>query len=217
MFKAFAFVLLVVPLVGRTAPAAAVNAVAKHWHFAVSLDGKRIGEHDFAVAQRGDDIDVDIHAHFKVHAAFIPLYGYDHQDHEVWRRGCLALMDSQTNDDGKRLAVHGFAKGGGFEVQGSHGVATLPACVKSFAYWDKSFLTESRLLNSQTGEYESVFLTRHGVETFQVSGRSLAAEHFSLRSRHFGIDLWYSSEGEWVALESHLESGRTLRYEIEQP
>ncbi len=96
-------------------------------------------------------------------------------------------------------------------------VATLPACVKSFAYWDESFVTESRLLNSQTGEFESVNLTRQGVETLQVSGRSLAAKHYSLRTGHLGIDLWYSNQGEWLALESHLENGRTLRYEIEQP
>jgi hypothetical protein len=217
MFKALVFVLLVVSLFGRTAPSAAVEAAAKHWHFAVSLDGKPIGKHDFAVARDGENVDVDIHAHFKVRMAFIPLYGYDHQDHEVWRGGCLAQMDSETNDDGKKVAVHGVAKGDGFAVKGLHGEAMLPACVKSFAYWDESFLTESRLLNSQTGEYETVNLTRHGVETLQLSGRSLAAEHYSLHTGHFGIDLWYSSQGEWLALESHLENGRTLRYEIEQP
>jgi hypothetical protein len=215
MLKAFTFVLLVVPLVGQSAPASAVEGAAKRWHFAVSLDGKRIGEHDFTVTARGEDVDVDIQAHFKVRAAFIPLYGYDHQDHEVWRRGCLAQMDSQTNDDGKKLAVHGTAKGDGFEVKGPHGEATLPTCVKSFAYWDESFVAESRLLNSQTGEFEPVNLTRHGVENLQVSGQSLAARHYSLRTGHFGIDLWYSSQGEWLALESHLENGRTLRYEIE--
>jgi hypothetical protein len=79
------------------------------------LPWSRIGEHDFAVTGHGED--VDIHAHFKVRATFIPLYGY----------------------------------------------------------WDESFVTESRLLNSQTGEFESVNLTRHGVETLQVSGQSLAA------------------------------------------
>ena len=216
MLKAFAFVLLVVPAVGRTMPGAAVETSTQNWHFVVSLDGKRIGEHDFIVARNGDNVDVDIHAHFKVRAAFIPLYGYDHRDHEVWNHGCLTRMDSQTNDDGKRLTVHGSVERAGFEVHGPHGEAMLPACVESFAYWDKSFLTQARLLNSQTGEYESVYLTRHGVETIQVGGQSLAAEHYSLRAPHFGIDLWYSREGEWVALESHLESGRTLRYEIEQ-
>jgi Family of unknown function (DUF6134) len=217
MFKAFTFVLLVVPLFARPTFAASGDGDAKHWHFAVSLDGKPIGEHDFAVAQDGDNVDVAIHARFKVRMAFIPLYGYDHQDHEVWRGGCLAQMDSQTNDDGKKLVVHGAAKGDVFEVKGPQGEATLPACVKSFAYWDEGFLTEPRLLNSQTGEYEAVNLTRRGVDTFQVRGKSIAAQHYSLRTAHFGIDLWYSSQGEWVALESHLENGRTLRYDIEQP
>jgi hypothetical protein len=217
MLKAFSFVLLVVPLIPLAAAAASRDGAEKHWHFAVSLDGKPIGEHDFAVARDGDNVAVDIYAHFKVRMAFIPVYGYDHQDHEVWRRGCLAQLDSQTNDDGKKLAVHGVAQDDMFEVKGSHGEATLPACVKSFAYWDESFLTEPRLLNSQTGEYEAVNLTRRGVETLQVRGKSIAAQHYSLRTGHFGIDLWYSNQGEWLALESHLENGRTLRYDIEQP
>jgi hypothetical protein len=72
------------------------------------------------------------------------------------------------------------------------------------------------LLNSQTGEYEAVNLTRHGLESLQVGGNPVAAQHYSLRTAHFGIDLWYSSQGEWLALESQLENGRTLRYEIEQ-
>jgi hypothetical protein len=217
MVKALTIVLLVVPLVARATSAASVDEAEQHWHFAVSLDGKRIGEHDFAVARHGDEVEVDVHAHFKVRMAFIPLYGYEHRDHEVWRQGCLTLMESQTDDDGKKLAVRGYANGSEFDVKGSHGEATLPACVKSFAYWDQNFLTEPRLLNSQTGEYEAVNLTRDGVETLQVRGKAIAAQHYSLHTGHFGIDLWYSNQGEWLALESHLENGRTLRYDIEQP
>jgi hypothetical protein len=214
-----ALVLLVVPLVGSATlaqPGGSTEESSKHWHFAVLLDGKRIGEHDFSVARHADEVDVDIQAHFKVRALFIPLYEYDHQDREIWRHGCLTRIDSQTNDGGKKLAVHGSAKGDGFEVEGPHGEATLATCVKSFAYWDPSFLTESRLLNSQTGEFEPVNLTRRGVETLQVKRQAVSAQHYSLRTRSFGIDLWYSGEGDWVALESHLKNGRTLRYEIER-
>jgi hypothetical protein len=58
-------------------------------------------------------------------------------------------LDSQTDDDGKKLAVHGSTRGDGFEVKGPHGDATLPACVKSFAYWEESFVTESRALRDR--------------------------------------------------------------------
>ncbi len=55
-----------------------------------------------------------------------------------------------------------------FAVLGERGAATLPACVRTFAYWDQRFLTEPRLLNSQTGELQSVTLSRDGPKSLEV-------------------------------------------------
>jgi len=35
-------------------------------------------------------------------------------------------------------------------------------------------------------------------------------------NKDFNIDIWYSKNDEWLALESITESGRVLRYMIEQ-
>jgi Family of unknown function (DUF6134) len=186
-----------------------------NWHFTVLLNGKRIGMHDFMVTQRADETDVVTEAHFKVKAAFLSLYQYDHQDHEVWHGSCLAQITSQTRDNGKSFAVQGELRGDTFQVQDSRGAATLPVCVQTFAYWDQHFLTEPRLLNSQTGEFQAVTLTREGPESLKVHGRMIPALRYSLRGPKLDIELWYAASGDWVALESKLESGRTLRYEIE--
>jgi Family of unknown function (DUF6134) len=185
-------------------PAAQAADPARSWHFSVLLDGKPIGEHDFAVVPQGDEVIVDTRAHFQVKAAFIPLYHYDHQDHEVWRNGCLLAINARTDDNGRILTVQGALQGAVFRLQGSHGALSLPACIKTFAYWDQSLLNEPRLLNSQTGEFQSVMLIHDG------------AQHCSLRAPKLDIQLWYSDAGEWLALESRLESGKRLRYEIAQ-
>jgi len=195
--------------------AAAPDSPAGSWRFTVLLDGKRIGEHDFAVVRQADEVVVDTEAHFKVKVALIPFYEYDHQDHEVWRNGCLGQINSRTHDDGKTFAVQGLLKGNGFEVQGAHGALTLPACIKTFAYWDQRFLTEQRLLNSQSGEYQPVTVTRGGIESLKVRGQTIPAQRYSLRAPKLDINLWYSAAGDWVELESKLVSGRTLRYEIQ--
>jgi hypothetical protein len=200
---------------GAGAAAAATYPPAGSWRFTVLLDGKRIGEHDFAVVGQADEVVVNTAVHFKVKVALIPFYEYDHQDHEVWRNGCLAQINSRTHDNGKTFVVQGLLKGHGFEVHGAHGAATLPACIKTFAYWDPRFLTEQRLLNSQSGEYQPVTVTRGGIENLKVGGQTIPAQRYSLRAPKLDIDLWYSAAGDWVALESKLESGRTLRYEIQ--
>ncbi len=185
------------------------------WHFAVLLDGKRVGEHQFVVARHGDELIVDTVAHLKVKALFIPLYGYDHQDHETWRHGCLAAISSETHDNGRTLTVRGSLQGAVLEVRGSHGSESIPGCVKTFAYWDPAFLTDPRLLNSQTGEYQSVVVSRTGIENIRSGGQPVTADHYQLRAAHLSIDLWYSTSGDWLALESKLDNGRTLRYEAE--
>jgi hypothetical protein len=148
---------------GAVAAAAAPEPPAGTWHFTVLLDGMRIGEHDFAVARHGEETDVVTEAHFRVKAAFLSLYQYDHQDHEVWHNGCLARITSHTRDIGKSFGVQGDLEGDAFEVRGQ----TIPA------------------------------------------------QRYSLRAPKLDIDLWYSESGDWIALESKLESGRTLRYEIQ--
>lgn len=188
---------------------------SRSWHFTALLDGRRIGAHDFTVRRHGDEITVDSAAHFKVGLAFIPLYAYDHEDHETWRDGCLTSIASRTNDNGHQIFVRGTLQGAAFAVDSSRGARMLPACVRTFAYWDESLLSQPPLLNTQTGELQSVAVTFHGSETITVAGSTLAAKRYSLKAPHVAIELWYTGSGDWVALESRLDGGRTLRYAIQ--
>jgi hypothetical protein len=184
------------------------------WHFIALLDGKPIGEHDFVVERRGDETVVDSAARFRVRVALIPLYHYDHHDREVWRNGCLTSVASQTDDNGRKDFLTGALQGARFALESSRGAAALPACVRTFAYWDPNLLTDPRLLNTQTGQYQAVTLTANGVHGVG-EGDSTSLRRYALRGPHLATDLWYSAAGEWVALESKLESGRTLRYELQ--
>jgi hypothetical protein len=184
------------------------------WRFDVSLDGRRIGEHSFVAAEREGVVEVESQARFTVDVLFIPVYRYEHRNREVWRDGCLARIDARTLDNGEELHVRGELAGDGFGVHGPGGVATLPGCVKTFAYWDPQFLDEERLLNAQTGEYGAVRAEHRGVDTLLVAGRAREAHRHTLEAEGFQIDLWYSPQGEWLGLESRTPEGRRLRYEI---
>lgn len=186
----------------------------RRWHFSVLLNGKPIGEHDFAVTRQASGFAVETRARFRVKALFVSLYGYDHQDHEIWRDGCLAQVDAQTSDNGRESTVHGRLAGENFQVQGPAGSTSLPACVHTFAYWDPNVLTQQRLLNVQTGVYEPIEVTHLGIENVSARRQDVEAEHYALTGNKFRIDLWYSRAGEWLALESRTQKGSTLRYEI---
>ena len=189
-------------------------AAQRTWRFQVLLDGKPVGEHDFTVSGEPGSEQVRSRARFTVKALFIPVYGYDHEDAEVWRDGCLARMEARTSDNGHESSVLGTRTSAGFEVRGPGGTRVLPGCVSSFAYWDRAHLAGERLLNPQSGEYEAVSLTDQGTESLVNQGRRVAAEHYHMVASGFPIDLWYSKDGAWLALESRTAQGRTLRYEL---
>ncbi len=188
-------------------------AAPRHWNFRVLLDSRPIGEHDFEVSGEPGSERVQTRAHFSVKAFFVPVYGYVHQDTELWQNGCLVSMVSRTTENGHESQVLGSRSDSGFEVHGARGTSLLPSCIGSFAYWDLARLRAARLLNAQSGEFEPVVLTRQGAENILSQGRRVDCERYLLTAAKFTIQLWYASDGRWLALESHTAEGRTLRYE----
>jgi hypothetical protein len=92
--------------------------------------------------------------------------------------------------------------------------STLTGCVMTFAYWDPDFLQRSQLLNTQTGEYVDVTAQLIGYDELTVRGEPVPANRYRLTSEELSIDLWYSMDEQWLALETLADGGRRLRYEL---
>jgi len=196
---------------------AAVQAGAetKEWRFRVFLDDSQIGYHHFQLTKTGGAARLTSMAELDVTFLKIPVFTYRHENIENWNSGCLESIASATDENGTHYRVEGDATDHGFRLAATAGEAVLPACISTFAYWDKSFLQHRKLLNSQTGEYlpvEVEYLGEHTLDT----GESVALAHrYRLSSADLELELWYSQEGHWLALQSNVDSGRLLRYVME--
>jgi hypothetical protein len=195
-----------------TAAAAPARAAApREWNFAVSLDGRPIGEHRFTLSERGDLRELESEARFNVKFLFINAYRYEHRARERWQGDCLQSLDARTDANGKPLVVAGQRDPGGFRLRAGD-TDTLPdACVQTFAYWNPSILDARRLLNPQTGEYVDVKVLLMGREV--IDGQP--ADRYRLigsGGTPLQIDLWYTPAFDWVALESLTPEGRRLQY-----
>ena len=51
-------------------------------------------------------------------------------------------------------------------------------------------------------------------ETLNVHGEDTPAQRYRLEARNMKLDLWYSDDQRWLALESTVKGGRKLRYEL---
>lgn len=197
------------------ATAASVHAGMTEYRFRVLLDDDEIGSHRFRVSREADREQVEINADFAVTFLGITVYSYDHDNVEQWRDGCLLRIDSSTDDNGDRYAVDGRDQGGSFELATQDGERRLDAdCVMSFAYWNRDYLRQTRLLNSQNGEYLDVEVEAGGIERLRFDEREIDAERYRLRNRERDVDItvWYAvASGEWLCLESRVD-GRVIRY-----
>lgn len=185
-----------------------------NWKFGVLLDDKVIGYHHFRVSQHGDRQLLETEAEFDVKFLFITAFRYRHRNVESWENGCLTSINAFTSSNGKELKVNGRLDADRFELNTMAGPETLPNCVQSFAYWMPGILDADRLLNSQTGEYETVSVAFSGNDAVVVGERSIDALKYTLSTRAGDITLWYSTDDHrWLALEAPAKGGRTLRYE----
>ncbi|MGK2927122.1 MAG: DUF6134 family protein, partial [Lysobacterales bacterium] len=183
------------------------------WRFRVYLDDREIGYHHYFLAGNGETRQLRSVASFEYRLLRVRLYHYEHENVETWAGDCLQSIVSSTDANGRNYSVEGGAADGTFRVVGSTGEATLPGCVMSFAYWNPSILEQARLLNTQNGEFLDIEVSPPVSEVLDVRGERRDAWRYRLAAGELNLKLWYSTEHEWLALESEVRGGRTLRYE----
>ncbi len=190
-------------------------AMEREWRFQATLDDKPIGYHNFSLRESNGQRVLTSQANFQVKFLLIQVYNYDHNATEQWSGNCLRGIQSITNDNGDRFSVNGAVRDDRFIVKTQSGQTRLPGCVMTFAYWNPEILEQKLLLNTQTGDYEKVDVRFQGQEPFPVGGKEVAANRYQLRADGKEITLWYAKDdGHWLGLESVVEGGYKLRYEL---
>lgn len=195
-------------------PTLASPEAQREWQFRVLLDGKEIGFHRFELSEDAGLFRLRSEADFKVRFLFFDAYSYRHVNEELWSDDCLQRIDAQTEVNGKSLSVQGRQDTRGFVLATDEAQQVLGDCVMSFAYWKPEFLDQERLLNTQTGQYLPVAIEPVTEERLRIRGESVDAVRYSLNAGSLAMQLWYTPNREWLALESTAKGGRLLRYEL---
>ena len=191
---------------------ASSDSAQQSWNFRVLLDDKPIGYHRVDISTEANAITVHTRANFAVSFLFIPVYSYDHETRESWKNGCVVGITSTTDDNGDDYFINSSQQDNRLSLVTQDGDRTLDGCVRTFAYWDIELLKNNYLLNTQTGEYQAASLTDLGTGTLSIDESRIEARHFRLVVEDRTIDLWYTKDMHWLALESVTDSGSLLRY-----
>jgi len=183
------------------------------WQFRVFLDDREIGYHHFHLAEVGEHRQLRSVAEFEISLLFVKLFDYEHEALETWSGNCLQSIRSRTDSNGDDYRLDGRRTADGFMLEVDQQPVSLPACVMSFAYWNPSFLEQTQLLNSQDGRFLDVRVSGPSTEQLMVGGAAQPSLRYHVEAGDMSLDLWYSKDRRWLALESEVDGGRTLRYE----
>ena len=193
---------------------ASVLAGNQEWRFRVYLDDKEIGYHDFVLQEMDNQRKLQSEANFEYRLLFVKLFGYEHENTETWAGDCLTGIESKTDANGKPFKVSGSLQGDRFVLSGTAGDAELPSCSMTFAYWNPVFLQQDRLINVQNGEVLDIEVSEPERVQLEVRGVMQTAWRYQLGAGEMNIELWYSEDHEWLALETEARGGRRLRYQL---
>ena len=193
---------------------ASVLADNQEWRFRVYLDDKEIGYHDFILHEMDNQRKLQSEANFEYRLMFVKLFGYEHENTETWAGDCLTGIESKTDANGKSFEVSGSLQGDRFVLSGTAGDTELPSCSMTFAYWNPAFLQQERLINVQNGEVLDIEVSEPERVQLEVRGVMQTAWRYQLGAGEMSIELWYSENHEWLALETDARGGRRLRYQL---
>jgi hypothetical protein len=184
----------------------------REWRFEVLLDDKPIGFHQFNLNTTGDTRELRGEAQFRVKLLGLTVYRYSHSNLELWEQECLQHIDASTNKNGKGLFVRGSSNGKRLLLENTTGNSSVPGCVMTFAYWNPEILGQQRLLNAQTGEYLDVSVQHLGEKKLRTQDGTVPALHYRISTEESDIDLWYTTDRDWLALSTTISGGRQLYY-----
>ncbi len=189
------------------------SAHAEQWNFNVTVDGRPVGTHMFKLTTDGDRKTLESEANFNVKILFINAYRYHHIAKEIWRGDCLQSLQATTRENDKKTEINGEQTPAGFVLKGTEN-HPLGNCVMTFAYWNPKLLTQTKLLNPQTGEYLASKISALGDDSISLRGTRVIAKRYSIATSKFTINLWYAASGEWLSLQSNGSDGRKVLYSL---
>ena len=163
--------------------------------------GNVIGRQTAHYALNGPDMTVTIDMEASLRAMGIRVYHYQHHGVERWHDGQMVALDAQTDDDGTPRTVHAARDPAG-TWRGVTGLAPGAAPLLATSLWNSQTVTQTRLLDRETGAVVAVRSAPAGDETLTLGGRQVPASKFDLTGLVSG-SAWYDRNGCWVQALFH--------------
>lgn len=181
------------------APASAETGSAFR-EFRILRGGTDIGRHrlDATLGPEGFCIAIDID--IRVGILGITAHRYALSNREVWKRGHILMVSSETNEDGDLYQVTVQCGTGGLVIDGTRHSGTAPIGAVTSSYFARPFIERRPWLSTQSGQLLDVEAKPTETGTWSISGDLKAC-------------LDYDARGEWIGCRWDAR-GESMEYQV---
>ena len=198
-------------LLGPTAVAdAAPEVLQYHVHHATYGE---IGSYTNLIDRRGEMTSVHSELHVAVKLLGIVVWRQEAVRTEEWQRNRLVSFDGVTVTNGKRLELHGEARGDHFVISAPRGTIEAPATVHPSNPWSAMVLEPGAMMSTSTGEVSTVGVIGGEVQTVELDGTKRRLRQFDIiGSKHRVV--WLDAKRVPVAFRTE-ERGAAVDFILE--
>jgi len=178
--------------------------------FQVLRNGSQIGTHVFSFERNADDINVTVTINIDFKLAFITLYRFVHEGHEVWRHDRLVSMETTTNDDGTKHHLSVNAGGETFRIAIDGREFEAPRMALA-SLWRGDYPADGMMLDPVDGTLLKVRSRLVGDEKIAATEGGIGVRHFELRG-DLVRDIWLDSSGMLLRQLFPADDGSQIEY-----
>ncbi|MGD0107159.1 MAG: DUF6134 family protein [Rhodopila sp.] len=179
--------------------------------FHIIRKGSTIGEHVITFERARDALTVSVTADIVVGLGPIAFFRYKHRATVQWDDVQVVSINAETNDDGTPRHMTARRDESGLVVEGSRAPRyTAPPRSLPGTHWNRAML-DAPFINIEDGRLMSPKVTLVGMETVEVTGGSVEAQHYTMRG-DADLDTFYDLTPAWVGLRFTSKDGSEIRY-----
>jgi hypothetical protein len=186
------------------------GGVLNYW---VVRDGSPIGTHSVKFSGDDKNLTVDIATDVKVKVAFVTVYKFIHQGHEVWQDGQLVSLASKTDDDGTPHDLSITRKGDKYQAVDRGKKLEANANLLPASLWHPKTVesAHSALVNTLDGTKMAIDAVLKGEDEVKGLGGTVLAKHYQL-SGELERELWFDPSGILVKVRFKGKDGSDIQY-----
>ena len=183
--------------------------------FTAFRNGEAIGRHELTFARDGARLTVTTRIKLAVKLIGFTAYRYDHSAHEIWENERLLSLSARTDDNGKSYDVRAERTPAGLSVRANDRAETLSGELLPSSHWNFTQVSQSVLLNTQTGREARVRIRLIGREQVRTSSGIVQASRYNYKG-DVEMDHWFDDLGRWVKTAFTASDGSRVDYVLNE-